>query len=45
MLALAKRASEEMLMVLAGLISLDSNAVDALFEGEESPRIVSKFWD
>ena len=32
-------------MVLAGLISLDANAVDALVEGEESLRKVSKYWD
>ncbi len=31
-------------MVLAGLISLDANAVDALVEGEESLRTVSKHW-
>jgi transposase len=38
---LVKKAS----MVLAGLISLDANAVDALVEGEESLRKVSKYWD
>jgi hypothetical protein len=32
-------------MVLAGLISLDANAIDALVEGEESLRAVSKYWD
>lgn len=32
-------------MVMAGLISLDANAVDALVEGEESLRIVSKYWN
>jgi hypothetical protein len=32
-------------MVLAGLISLDANAMDALVEGEESLRKVSKYWD
>ena len=32
-------------MVMAGLISLDANAVDALVEGEESLRAVSKYWD
>jgi hypothetical protein len=32
-------------MVMAGLISLDVNAVDALVEGEESLRVVSKYWD
>jgi hypothetical protein len=32
-------------MVMAGLISLDTNAVDALVEGEESLRAVSKYWD
>jgi len=32
-------------MVMAGLISLDANAVDALVEGEESLRTVSKYWD
>jgi hypothetical protein len=32
-------------MVLAGLISLDVNAIDALVEGEESLRTVSKYWD
>jgi transposase len=31
-------------MVMAGLISLDANAVDALVEGEESLRTVSKYW-
>jgi len=38
---LVKKAS----MVMAGLISLDANAVDALVEGEESLRTVSKYWD
>lgn len=38
---LVKKAS----MVLAGLICLDANAVDALVEGEESLRKVSKYWD
>jgi transposase len=38
---LVKKAS----MVMAGLISLDANAVDALVQGEESLRTVSKFWD
>jgi transposase len=38
---LVKKAS----VVLAGLISLDANAVDALVEGEESLRKVSKYWD
>ena len=32
-------------MVMAGLISLDANAVEALVEGEESLRTVSKYWD
>ena len=32
-------------MVLAGLICLDANAMDALVEGEESLRAVSKYWD
>jgi transposase len=32
-------------MVMAGLISLDANAVAALVEGEESLRTVSKYWD
>jgi hypothetical protein len=32
-------------MVMAGLISMDANAVDALVEGEESLRKVSKYWD
>ena len=32
-------------MVLAGLICLDANAIDALVEGEESLRKVSKYWD
>ena len=32
-------------MVFAGLISLDANAMDALLEGEESLRSVSKYWD
>jgi hypothetical protein len=32
-------------MVLAGLICLDANAMDALVEGEESLRKVSKYWD
>jgi len=30
---------------MAGLISLDANALDALVEGEESLRKVSKYWD
>lgn len=38
---LVKKAS----MVMAGLISLDANALDALVEGEESLRKVSKYWD
>jgi hypothetical protein len=38
---LVKKAS----MVLAGLICLDANAMDALVEGEESLRKVSKYWD
>jgi len=38
---LVKKAS----MVMAGLISLDANAVNALVEGEESLRTVSKYWD
>jgi len=38
---LVKKAS----MVMAGLISLDANAVDALVGGEESLRKVSKYWD
>jgi len=32
-------------MVLAGLICLYAHALDALVEGEESLRIVSKYWD
>lgn len=32
-------------MVMAGLISMDANAVDALVEGEKSLRTVSKHWD
>ncbi len=32
-------------MVMAGLISLNANAVEALVEGEESLRKVSKYWD
>jgi hypothetical protein len=38
---IVKKAS----MVMAGLISLDANALDALVEGEESLRKVSKYWD
>jgi hypothetical protein len=38
---LVKKAS----MVMAGLICLDANALDALVEGEESLRKVSKYWD
>jgi hypothetical protein len=38
---LVKKAS----MVMAGLISLDANAVDALVQGEKSLRTVSKYWD
>jgi hypothetical protein len=38
---LVKKAS----MVMAGLISLDANALDALVEGKESLRKVSKYWD
>ena len=37
--------SKKTSMVMAGLISLDANAVDALVEGEESLRAVSKYWD
>ena len=38
---MVKKAS----MVMAGLICLNANAVDALVEGEESLRVVSKYWD
>lgn len=38
---LVKKAS----MVLAGLICLDATAIDALVEGKESLRKVSKYWD
>ena len=39
MLALTQRISEEKaLMVMAGLLRLDANAVDALVEGEEKPK-------
>jgi transposase len=31
-------------MVMAGLIGMDANALEALFEGEESLRSVSKYW-
>ncbi len=32
-------------MVTAGLIGMDANAIDALVEGEESLKAVSKYWD
>ena len=38
---LVKKAS----MVMAGLISLDANAVESLVRGDESLRTVSKYWD
>ena len=31
-------------MVLAGLISMDANAIDASVEGEKSLKSVSKYW-
>ncbi|MCL4430543.1 MAG: transposase [Chloroflexi bacterium] len=31
-------------MVLAGLISIDANAIEAIVEGEESLKSVSKYW-
>ena len=38
---LAKKSA----MVTAGLISVDANAIEALLEGEESLKNVSKYWD
>jgi hypothetical protein len=38
---LVKKAS----MVMAGLISMDVNAVEAIVEDEKSLKIVSKYWD
>ena len=32
-------------MVLAALVSMDANAIEALLEGEESLKCVSKYWD
>jgi transposase len=32
-------------MVTAGLISVDANAIEAMLEGEESLKNVSKYWD
>ena len=32
-------------MVMAGLISMDANAIEAIVEGEESLKTVSKYWD
>ncbi len=32
------------LMVMAGLISMDANAIEALIEGEESLKTASKYW-
>jgi transposase len=37
---LVKKAS----MVMAGLISMDANAIEALIEGEESLKTASKYW-
>ncbi len=31
-------------MVMAGLISMDANAIEAIVEGEESLKTVSKYW-
>jgi transposase len=31
-------------MVMAGLISMDANAIEAIVEGEESLKSVSKYW-
>ncbi len=31
-------------MVMAGLISIDANAIEAIVEGEQSLRTVSKYW-
>jgi hypothetical protein len=38
---LVKKAS----MVLAGLISMDANAIEAIVEGERSLKTASKYWD
>jgi hypothetical protein len=32
-------------MVMAGLIGMDANAIDAIVEGEESLKTASKYWD
>jgi transposase len=32
-------------MVLAALVSMDANAIEALLEGEENLKCVSKYWD
>jgi len=37
---LVKKAS----MVMAGLISMDANAIEAIVEGQESLKAVSKYW-
>jgi len=37
---LIKKAS----MVMAGLISMNANAIEAIVEGEESLKTVSKYW-
>jgi hypothetical protein len=31
-------------MVISGLISMDANAIEAIVEGEESLKSVSKYW-
>jgi hypothetical protein len=38
---LVKKAS----MVMAGLIGMNANAIDAIVEGEESLKTASKYWD
>jgi transposase len=38
---LVKKAS----MVMAGLISMDANAIEAIVEGERSLKTASKYWD
>jgi hypothetical protein len=32
-------------MVMAGLISVDANAIEAMVQGEKSLKTVSKYWD
>jgi hypothetical protein len=44
MLALARGLVKKASMVMAGLIGMNANAIEAIVEGQESLRSVSKYW-